>query len=289
MDAKASAMNEAERTHNPYATPGWEAETESADYVECLSCGCESIRLGSDQVCPHCGTAVTLEVYASLLRFAAGPWVEKLHKGTQLILIATVVEVAMGFMLERMRLPDALAEFVELIPAAIALIGFWWFTTPDPRAPGGEMNLSPRRLTRAIAVVSAAGAVVWAITAAVGELPRAIVVMVFALNVVQILAGGHYACQLALRIPRRKLILQTKIGMWGTALGVGMMAVCLSVFDLESVTVADDFNLIGALMFLASLAVLISLGLWTLIVINKYQTAFKLAAEQAAAFAAADS
>jgi hypothetical protein len=269
---------------NPYATPDVAADTASTDHVECLRCGYGPIRLGADKQCPNCDASVTAEAYASLLRFASPEWVARLHRGTEFIIGSVIIGLMIGLILERMGLPDVLQELAGMIPTALGLIGFWWFTARDPIARSDESQLSLRRITRAVAVAGAGTDVLWAITAALGELPPPVVVLSFALGVVEIVVAGHYACQLAMRIPRRKLIRQTMIATWGTALGAAMMASCFSMFDLFSDPPRVDLQ--GAMLLLASVIVLVPFGIWMLIIMYKYQMAFKRAAEQAAAFAA---
>jgi hypothetical protein len=252
-----------------------------------------------------------------LLRLADPSWVERLARGMRLLVIgvlaSTVIQIGAGIAVIPLtsRAPAAITPFLAgagLISAGLSVvvvIGVWLFTTPDPGRGDRERGVSVRALTRwcLMAQIAAAplqladptgGMGVGGVGAAVGGWRIALTVAGIALWLVVLVgyvAGFVYLRRLALRIPRPSLARQTPIVMWGylvsqmlaVVLGVIFLAVIAPTFGPggtpQSSALLIVFSVGGCAVTLGTLV----FGIWALVLLFMYRSAFKRAAQEARA------
>ena len=131
----------------PYAQglgmPTQEPRTVPAGLV-CAGCGYALDGLPVSAKCPDCGMDVERSMRGPMLRFASVPYLRSLHLGACLALIALILFIlqyvmlvlgAVGLSAMNVTSPEwlkVLASMFSLVPTITGLVGYWFFTTPDP-------------------------------------------------------------------------------------------------------------------------------------------------------------
>ena len=142
----------------------------------CRRCGYNLRGLRRDGRCPECGTAVAMSLEGDLLRYADPRWVERLGRGSRLILnglaaallfgiIAGVVQAAAsGAATATMPLAAeilaAICEVAVLLGLVAAYCGAWMVTSPDPTRAGEDRYATSRKLVRIALLIGLGNAAV---------------------------------------------------------------------------------------------------------------------------------
>lgn len=131
--------------------------------LACRECSYNLRGLRFDQSCPECGTAVEWTTHGHQLRFASIRWLRNLHRGTRLIIAATIIHVITtiwGGLTTIIPLFGLTGELIllALIQASVvvAIFGIIQITTVEPRIAAIESLVSSRRLTRFCCALTAA-------------------------------------------------------------------------------------------------------------------------------------
>lgn len=252
--------------------------------ARCVSCSYELRGLPVDGRCPECGTPVADSLRPNLLVNSAPEYVGEIHKGVFLIELAIGIAlvVVIGAILTclsgalitpagrgswRLWFGGTGAPWMEIVWSVvwivISLLGFvgWWkFSTPDPRAVESDRGEQPRRTVRGAVVAQLIMTIlagiggVWVSTnaasgtggtgataAAVSAMALPMRVSVLVAFAVQYFAAMLYIAWMAPRFPDEHLRRHARTMMWlGPALvtagcaclGLGPLIACILYFNL---------------------------------------------------------
>ena len=202
----------------------------------CLQCGYSIRGLPTAHNCPECGTPIARSLRGNLLEFSSTDYVQSLHTGVTVILIAVIAQIAViclvvaamavfgVFAGRRGSSPPDLQLWmsIAMLPVTAAqLLGWWLFSAPDPAILGTEKGQSPRNIIR-ISVAVTAGAAVLDLLVRAMATRRPEVAMLAMLagtvttvaSIVQFFASMLYLRWLAPRLPDRSLEEQAKRNIW---------------------------------------------------------------------------
>ena len=275
----------------------------------CRACDYNLRGLHVSADCPECSTPIARSARPDLLRFSDPTWMTRLSKGMLIIIIGRLAGIAGGALLGGLVIvlpmvgvtPATILAASTLITAIflmIAVAGVWLATTPEPGRPEPDGQVTVRRTARWCVVVQVvSGPMQMAVGGQGGfgmtAVGPAMLIAVLILGLVAMTgeaAGLVYLRRLALRIPAPKLARNTKIVMWGylscQVIAVVLTAVILAVIPgmigavgaptpgfPMALSIAGCGVGVGALVF----------GIWLLVLLFQYRTAFKQAAEQSKA------
>lgn len=297
-----------------------------AESVPCRRCGYDLRGLDPEGRCPECRTAVARSIQGDLLRLCDPKWTARLARGMLWLIIGLIAQIAWGMVggLIGVLATGALRAPVGGIPpniqtvmgvsvsgtaltAIIQAIGVWLLTSPDPGAAETARPINARVIARYcfIAQIIAAPLMqLWTtgtnLGMAGGAMPAwlslgyGFVLLVFVLALISLAgyaAGFVYLRQLALRVPRPSLAVQTRVVMWGfiSAQGATQLVGLLVLAFLPSLMAAGNAPSGAALIVLpiagigGCLAGLASIvfGIWAIVLLFLYRSALHQAAEQA--------
>lgn len=226
--------------------------------VVCAGCGYALEGLASSGKCPECGMSVERSLRGPMLRFAGVEYLKNLHLGVCLVLIANILSIVMFVLVilgtvgvsmlngTKGQWFDAASNLFGLIPTITGLVGYWYFTTPDPALQHAEQPAAARKVVRAMTVVQLGATLLGAVASFlavpalnVGAGPAAEAVSM-ACGTVALIAFGVaffavmlYVKWLAMRVPDADMMNRAKMFLWllpvvaipGCALcGLGVLA-----------------------------------------------------------------
>ena len=181
---------------------------------------------------------------------------------------------------------------VQLVPAALGLIGYLRLTEPDPGKLETAGGPEARQVTRG-AIVTAFALSVTSVCAGenmTGVIPIALVVANAGAQLVALFATFVYARQLAVRIPDTRLADYTRWVMWGWAACYSMVGVLLGLAAINvGSQVLWSFPSAALPVGLCVGVATLVLAILSLLLVIRYLIAFSKAARQARATWAADS
>jgi len=129
------------------------------DSRPCLSCGYDLKGLASAGVCPECNSPVIRSLYGNLLRYASLDYLKTLKQGCLIVELSFAASIILGglgiamaaassFLVGFARAGEFLSAGAEALAAAISLVGWWIFTTPDPGLLGEDAGTNSRKVLR---------------------------------------------------------------------------------------------------------------------------------------------
>ena len=151
------------------------------DYVtedrRCIGCAYDLRGVPKSSKCPECGLDVARSLLSNLLINSTPKFVGKLHRGViwiQTALVASLLAVLApfltGFFVAYSAGPNAgwgpfiafaicvgVSFLVLLIAEVVSIIGWWSFSTLDPRNTGRDRGETPRLVLRISVIASAVG------------------------------------------------------------------------------------------------------------------------------------
>ncbi|MCX5691052.1 MAG: hypothetical protein NTV94_14910, partial [Planctomycetota bacterium] len=139
-------------------------------HAPCNQCGYDLHGLALDGNCPECSRPVALSLQGDELRFASTPYLETVSKGLKIFYVAGCCLLASGVLkiLATVLLTlqagakdaaDSYFEFLDVGLSLASLVGFYYFTWPDPGRLAVEAPRSARVLARVGLVLSFIGTV----------------------------------------------------------------------------------------------------------------------------------
>jgi hypothetical protein len=194
--------------------------------VPCRKCHYNLRGLNAGGVCPECGTPISFSMQQDQLEFCDPHWLDKLHRGTVLVLIgigiAVLGGVVGGLLGGSRRGGDAqpITLVIGLATYVCNLIGSWLMTEPDPSGLGEDRYGTSRKIIRftlLAGVVAQAIELVTAVVTISSEVATALLVVGVLLGIVGLVgfyAQFLYLAQLARRIPDDRLAARARFLMW---------------------------------------------------------------------------
>ncbi|MFT3683817.1 MAG: hypothetical protein QM783_02635 [Phycisphaerales bacterium] len=129
----------------------------------CVKCSYDLRGLPLDGVCPECGAPVQDSLRGILFAFASPDYRGKIAKGLSLVLTAILLTIVLGvgslvvsFAMGGAPSGRMAVAVASLGVTAMGILGYWWYTEPDPGYTGLERPNSARQVAR-IAVMVQAG------------------------------------------------------------------------------------------------------------------------------------
>lgn len=130
--------------------------------VNCRSCGYNLRGLSTHIACPECSTPVEMSVRGDRLMFSDPVWVERLGRGTMLIIAGLIGQTVLGtgfgicFGVSmasnpagvQMEVMVAIGAAIGFLGALVIVIGTWVLTTPDPALGERSGGMSTRLMAR---------------------------------------------------------------------------------------------------------------------------------------------
>jgi hypothetical protein len=208
----------------PIAPPGPAApdiDLSSTD-LGCVRCGYNLRGLSPDGACPECGAPIDQSLRGDLLEFSSPEYLASLHRGVVVVLAAIIAQILLGFAIFGVTVAGAGASVTALFSlaataAAIALVvGWWWFSAPDPGMLGSDKGDRPRQIVRitliasVVATLLQTGAGISATSTAVpagptGALVAVAGILAFLAGIIGYFAQVLYVRWLARRLPNPKV------------------------------------------------------------------------------------
>ncbi len=137
-----------------------------ADERPCLTCGYSIVGMGTDGVCPECGTPIIRSIRGNLLRYASRDHLRTLVRGAALVEAAMILSIVASFLTTGATLAyrwasaayanvPSLGRTLEVLPSLadlggslLTIWGWWMLSTPDPGLAGTDLDARSRRWLR---------------------------------------------------------------------------------------------------------------------------------------------
>ena len=212
------------------------------DNVYCVRCGYNLRGLEPDGRCPECGTHIERSLRGNMLLYSDSSYLESLSRGALLIMIANIsaisavllVIIASIFVTIRtagagapLQIVESIFSLVDIGLTAVGIVGYWFFSRPDPMYIGRNDGSTARKILR-ISVLVAGG--LWMANAVLNLFPGSnavinaniyLLVAQISLFVVwlvaictQFFSMMLYILWLAPRIPSRATEKRCKLDLW---------------------------------------------------------------------------
>ncbi len=281
---------------------GLDSEGRVAQDVPCRTCKYNLRGLSPEGRCPECGSAVGWSIHSDLLCYSNPVWVRHLAAGTLWIIISVlggiVVTVFGGAVTgtifqDRVELAQT---FIGFSAFAVAFVGYWKLTMPDPGREEQRPIWNIRQMTRLLATVGFLSSVVVLILNLIpgfpGALPTALVrtvaisIGLFGLAglVAPFLLFIHMR-RLALRIPNDSLARQTRMLLRASIIFFATIIVgLLAYFGIFVVgTPSSELRFVMPAILFGCVMVLglLVFGIWWIVLLFRYRSEFRQAARSA--------
>lgn len=152
----------------------------------CVGCGYVLRGVSVAGRCPECGLDVERSLRGNQLVYSSDAYLGSLERGITLILAAIIgqaflmlltiglaIAVRVAFVANKADMPEwlqvgglLLGIAASLLLEAATILGWWWFSTPDPAIVAGDRGTRARQIVRITIVVAAA----FALLDAIGDL-----------------------------------------------------------------------------------------------------------------------
>jgi hypothetical protein len=263
--------------------------------MRCARCAYNLRGLALDGRCPECGAPIARSVHGNLLRYADPDWLDKVRFGTTLklwnllIMVVLAITVGAGVYLGISR---GILPIAQLIGGCLGLWALFLVTSPEPTVGADEDPITLRKVVRTAAVFGFFGEQLKE-AAQLGDLPVAVIVGASVLALVSLVAAfGEfvYFRRFARRIPNEGLARSTTIVMWGFVISGGLVATvggvaAATVFVSGAAPAPRGATAAAAVSIGLSVCVLVMVffgfGIWYIVLLFRYHSAFKTAAAQA--------
>lgn len=200
----------------------------------CTRCGYNLRGLSTAGVCPECGAPVADSLRGFLLRYASPEYRRMLMRSLGLITNGILLLIALAFtgpVLGAIGIPWVgnvymLTQLLVLVPNAMILAGYWWYTTPDPGLSAGKDSSKSRRVVRAatgfqiaaLAIFTVADLAQGVVTGPAGTIIGILYGVALTVSlltwVVHFIATMLYTRWIASRLPSRKWMGRAKLYCW---------------------------------------------------------------------------
>lgn len=201
----------------------------------CIRCGYNIVGLSTDAACPECATQVALSLREPLLQSASPEYLRTVKRGLSLVLNGILLQIVVGVLVPAVAggfgaapaFVGLLLTGAQLVVSIMILIGYWFYTEPDPGQVALESTNSARKVVRWVvgvqAAVSLGGFLLTFLAESVSDadlvaLLQALIGLAtlagLGIWLIQFFAVMRYTRWLATRVPDKKMIRHTKLYMW---------------------------------------------------------------------------
>lgn len=133
----------------------------------CLRCGYNLRGLTAAGACPECGMPVSRSLQGNLLIFSSPEYLANLNRGLVIILVSVIARFAahiasIGLAVVMVSaggnttILDQLVKGLTFPVAVLSLVGWWYFSAPDPAIVGYDTGDGPRKVVRWTVIIAAA-------------------------------------------------------------------------------------------------------------------------------------
>lgn len=132
----------------------------SSTDLGCIRCGYNLRGLSPEGACPECGAPIAQSLQGDLLEFSSPEYLSSLHRGVVVVLAAIIAQILLMFAAIGAGVGGAglgLQTLLQLAGTGVALalvVGWWWFSAPDPAMLGRDKGDTPRRIVRITLIAS---------------------------------------------------------------------------------------------------------------------------------------
>jgi hypothetical protein len=138
--------------------------TSVIDDLPCRSCGYNLRTLATEGVCPECATPVAASLRSELLRDADPDWLWHMHSGCKLLYWG-IWGAWLSYIFFRAISLGLIRTFALPASSAVAAVGTWMLTSPDPSGIGEDRYGRPRAWARGLGIVQFAATLVASLSA----------------------------------------------------------------------------------------------------------------------------
>jgi hypothetical protein len=212
----------------------------------CVMCGYSLLGLSQDGVCPECATPVERSLRGALLKHCSPSYLRMLHRGVFYgemgVALRAAASAGLVFvMYGPMSLTQqTLIQILDLVLAAVPVVGWWMFTTPDPASADARERQARRFVRVMLGILVGVEALMFGfsyvpvfrttvVAAAGGGGPGAwfvfMMIRSFLTSVVDLIgmiALGSYLRALARRVPSQVLYKRAGLYRWLIPLLIGL-------------------------------------------------------------------
>ncbi|UCD75867.1 MAG: hypothetical protein JSV91_02900 [Phycisphaerales bacterium] len=228
----------------------------STQDVPCVGCGYNLRGLKPDGRCPECGLEIERSLHGDDLLYSSAAYLDSLCRGIRLIFVVLILEIVFMFVAIvggvtlavtiNPTLMDPGAWFVavtvviDAVLSVALVIGWWWFSVPDPSITGINKGDLARKFVRATVIITA----VAGLMNSAGDLatvrpgsPLALLAIAFAVIAMLAWAISFFASMIYIRwigrrIPSQRVVDNAGRLMWLGPLLVTVGALCMGLGPL---------------------------------------------------------
>jgi ABC-type multidrug transport system fused ATPase/permease subunit len=221
----------------PLSQLHWQIPPTAPEGARCLQCGFDVRGMSAASRCPECGTPISRSLQGNFLVFSSTDYVGSLHSGLTMILIAVLLQLALGIAMfivaislgvkgaltggnPAMMNTNLWSSLAGIPITGLLLWGWWQFSAPDPAMIGNEKGQTARTLIRASVIALAAVTVAQLLALSPVALNAVVMtsmglgVLAAAASITQFFASMVYVRWLAPRIPAPDLAKQANRYLW---------------------------------------------------------------------------
>jgi hypothetical protein len=129
------------------------------DDLPCRSCEYNLRTLATEGVCPECATPVAASLRSELLRDADPDWLWHMHSGCKLLYWG-IWGAWLSYIFFRAISLGLIRTFALPASSAVAAVGTWMLTSPDPSGIGEDRYGRPRVWARGLGIVQFAATLI---------------------------------------------------------------------------------------------------------------------------------
>ena len=250
---------------------------EIEDDLCCVHCGYNLRGLTKRHRCPECGTPAGFSLGGDQLKYAPIPWICTVRNG--LAMFVWSIAIHLISIVNSLVMPD-FAMLLELLSAALAVVGAMFVTVPEPTAVPRPGGFGVREAIRVLAFVNFVGTLCLIFSPSIN---LTIMLQQFLLVTWsgKLIALAVYLRRFAVRIPDPDLDLATTCVAWGLTGSLGVFV----FFGVYSIAFASWARILGPAPCISILAMwfLIIFAGWFLWLLYKYYVSMRWIAADAAA------
>jgi hypothetical protein len=213
----------------PFGLPQAAGVLRTTEGAVCKACGYSLSGLSAEGSCPECGLSIERSLTDDMLVNSSPEYVARLKRGASLVLngILLLVVMALGGFVAGLAMLNVgisqstfllVSSGLSLASSVMIMVGWWWFTEPDPAFAGRVDASRSRSWLRGSAMANFGISVLSLVVLLVPVIPMAVQIVVSLLGYlvfgVVYFASLLYMRWLSPRVPNWKAWKRAKTMMW---------------------------------------------------------------------------